>query len=856
MNSLKTLITKLNPACRQALQEAVSLCLTRGHFNVELAHWIKCLHEHCQNEFSTINQQCGIESSILTQDIEKRLSQFKSGNDATPAISPRIIELINEAWLLASLNYQGSMISLPMLLYVLIENTTLQQIAFGISNQLEKLDVSTLKECITSAQASPDTSTPTQTANKQDVLNQYATNLNAQAKMGKIDVAIGRENEIRQVIDILARRRQNNAILTGEPGVGKTAIVEGLALLIEQGDVPDSLKEVTVYALDLGLLQAGASVKGEFENRLKALINEVKSAPKPIILFIDEAHTLIGSGGAAGQNDAANLLKPALARGELRSIAATTWDEYKKYFEKDPALTRRFQVVKVSEPDNDTAIRMLRSLTHSLEQHHQVTIDDEALKQAVILSDRYIHGRLLPDKAISVLDTACARVASKLTTTPPEIESIQKLIAQLKLEQVQYKKESKRGKNHKSALKTLAKRLGQLEKKLQHLTQQWQQEKVITNEIITLYADCEDNSTSNQNVTTLKQRHRQLTALQKDTPMISPTVNQAAIAEVISDWTGIPVGNMIQSEASKLLNLHTLMQRNVVGQDSALAIISQAIKSAGTHLASPDKPYGVFLLVGPSGVGKTETALSLAEHVYGSRHNITTINMSEFKEEHKVSMLAGSPPGYVGYGEGGVLTEAVRRQPYSLILLDEMEKAHPGIQDVFYQVFDKGMIKDGQGRDVNFKNTTIIMTSNACSDLISSLCENTDTPNLASLTTAIQDRLLKTFKPAFLGRVTIVPYIPLSTETLHEIIMLKLQKIQHRIAQEYRIKLSIEPCIVEYILQQCNQSHIGARQIDNIINRQITPLLSDYLLEHIAQKQKLQNICLIKIGTEITITPH
>lgn len=799
MNSLKTLITKLNPPCRQALQQAVSLCLKRGHFDVELAHWLKCLIELCQEEFTTINQQSKIQSNILIEDIEKQLSEFKQGNDATPAISPRVIELINQAWLMASLEYQSRMISLPMLLYVLIDNTTLKQLAFSISGEFEKLDPNLLRNIITTAPA-PQADNTTVPPPEQSALKQYTTNLNIQAKTGKIDAAIGRENEIRQVIDILARRRQNNAILTGEPGVGKTAIVEGLALLIEQGDVPDSLKNVTVHALDLGLLQAGAGIKGEFENRLKALIKEIKSATDPIILFIDEAHTLIGSGGTAGQNDAANLLKPALARGELRSIAATTWDEYKKYFEKDPALTRRFQMVKVQEPDNDTAIRMLRSLMHSLEQHHHITIDDEAIKQAVILSDRYIHGRLLPDKAISVLDTACARVAGRLTTTPPEIETLDKLITQLKLEQSQYERECKRGKNHKSALKAVVKRLGLQEKKLQKLKAQWQQEKIIIEDILKLYTHCTKHPDT-QMIKAIKQHHKKLALLQKGHPMIWPSVNQQVIAEVISDWTGIPVGNVAQSEADKLLNLNTLLQRDVIGQDAGLTIICQAIKAASANLASPDKPYGVFLLVGPSGVGKTQTALSLAENVYGSRNNITTINMSEFKEEHKVSMLAGSPPGYVGYGEGGVLTEAVRRQPYSLILLDEMEKAHPGIQDVFYQVFDRGIIKDGQGRDVNFKNTIIIMTSNACSDLISSLCEDSaQRPDFESLVKAIEDELLKTFKPAFLGRVTVVPYMPLTPHDLNDIVMMQLHKIQQRLTQEYGIRLDIDSSLVNHIL--------------------------------------------------------
>jgi len=843
MSSLATLIAKLDATTKQALEQSVGLCLNRQHFNVELSHWLKSLSDTQDGELSDIIRKCSANPTKVLQDLDQRLEQFKKGNDTTPAISQRVIELINEAWLFASLEQDGKQINTAMLLYVLLENTTLQQLAFGLSSEFEKVDTAHLKSIINDTPNDDPAETAQATPNKH-ALSQFATNLNEQAKQGKIDPVIGREDEIRKVIDILSRRRQNNAILTGEPGVGKTAIVEGLALLITQSDVPDNLKEVTIYSLDLGLLQAGASMKGEFENRLKSLIQEVKSSAKPIILFIDEAHTLIGSGGAAGQNDAANLLKPALARGDLRSIAATTWNEYKKYFETDPALTRRFQVVKVEEPNTENAIRMLRSLTPSLETHHKVHIEDHALKQAVNLSKRYIQGRLLPDKAISVLDTACARVSSKLTTTPPLIEKLEKLNAHLSVEQHRYEHEIKRGINHKDALKAVTSRISTTTKQLKKLNNQWEKEKDIANQIHNQYALLESDNTSGikRNIQSLQ---RKLNTVQTSTPLISISVDTQAIAEVIADWTGIPTGEMVHDEADKLLNLEQRLMKDVTGQDDGLRCVSRAIKAAGAKIANPDKPYGVFLLVGPSGVGKTETALSLAQTVYGSRDNITVINMSEFKEEHKVSMLAGSPPGYVGYGEGGVLTEAVRRQPYSLILLDEIEKAHPGIQDVFYQVFDKGNIKDGQGRDIDFKNTIIIMTSNACSELISSLCEDDETrPNLEGLTAAIQDELLKHFKPAFLGRVTVVPYLPLEKETLKNITSLKLDKVVKRIATEYKINLEVDDSLKQHVTESCNQSNIGARQIDNILNQEITPLLSEHILSKISQQQKLNNIVL------------
>lgn len=847
--NLKTLISKLNPASHQALEKAAGLCLNRSHYNIELEHWLLALLQNEHSAFNVMLRLAQCNTDRLQSDINASLEALKTGNDQTPALSHRIIELINEAWLLASLEYAGSTIHSGILLCAILQNTVLQQVCAGISREFARFDslnprallAQALNDSEENQNPSADQSiqAPAKTG-KQTALAQFTTNLNEQARAGRIDAAIGREDEIRQVIDILGRRRQNNAILTGEPGVGKTAIVEGLALRIVTGDVPDNLKNVVVHSLDIGLLQAGEGVKGEFENRLKNLIQEVKQSPQPIILFIDEAHTLIGAGAGAGQNDAANLLKPALARGELRSIAATTWSEYKQYFEKDAALTRRFQVVKVEEPDAVTAMRMLRSLVASLEKHHQVKILDSAVQSATLLSQRYITGRQLPDKSISVLDTASARVASKMSTTPAEIEKLQKLLEQLAIEQQQLDKESKQGLAHQERLSDLAAEIKSAELHVQALQTRWQKEKQLVDNLLQL------NEQGKLSKTDTAQRQRllkQLSLLQGDMPLVQAYVDEQAVAEVIADWTGIPVGRMLKDEIGQILELAKQLQQRIVGQDHALTKIAATIKSSRAKLTDPNKPSGVFLFVGPSGVGKTETALALAENLYGSDEKMTVINMSEFKEEHKVSLLAGSPPGYVGYGEGGVLTEAVRRKPYSLVLLDEMEKAHPGLQDVFYQVFDKGMLKDGQGRDIDFKNTLIIMTSNAASEQISKLCADPETqPEPDILAAAIHDELLKHFKPAFLGRVTVIPYLPLSETVLENVVRLKLKRIQDRMQSQHRVKLEITAQVVSTIISRCNQADIGARQVDNILAQTIVPEISEIVLNHLLSETPLTSL--------------
>ena len=854
MNTLKTLINKLDELTRQSLEQAASLCLSRSHYNIELEHWLLALIEQDDSIFKHMLNALSIDLSTLAQDIHQRLETFKTGNDQTPAISERIVELINAAWLLASLDYEQTQVHSGFLACVLTENTLLNQIALSISSTFSLFD----KEQIRLVMAECEKNHLIQRKNpinstqfKQDALQRFTVNLNEQAKNGHIDEVIGREDEIRQVIDILSRRRQNNAILTGEPGVGKTAIAEGFARRIVNTDVPKALQSVVIHALDIGLLQAGASVKGEFENRLKALISEVKSAPHPIILFIDEAHALLGHGAGTGQNDAANLLKPALARGELRCIAATTWSEYKRYIEKDPALTRRFQVVKVAEPDTDKAIAILRSLVPSLEKHHGIRILDSAVVKATTLAKRYITERQLPDKSISVLDTACARVARQQDTTPALIENLHKLLLCLKKEQKHLKNEINLGLQDNTTLMALNQSIKAHEKKLLNFNKDWQREKKWVNDIhkITEKIDLlSQNRTKpvkslpglQQKIARLMQR---LHDAQQHTALIAPFVDEQVVAMVIADWTGIPIGNMINDPQQHSISLQARLKQRIIAQDHALCAIQSAIHVSSAKLVDPNKPLGIFLFVGPSGVGKTETAIALAESLYGKKENMTVINMSEFKEEYKISTLTGSPPGYVGYGEGGVLTEAVRKKPYSLILLDEMEKAHSGIQDVFYQVFDKGILKDAEGQDINFKNTLIIMTSNACTESISRLCEQSASlPSSELIYEAIKEELSQTFKPAFLGRVTVVPYLPLSDTNLKDIISLKLDIIAKRLQNEHNISLVYTEHLSNHIATQCYHGAIGARQIDTILNKTLLPALSTRILNALADGIQLKSM--------------
>jgi type VI secretion system protein VasG len=692
-------------------------------------------------------------------------------------------------------------------------------------------------------------------------LDQFTVNLTENARKGKIDTVLGRDFEIRQMVDILTRRRQNNPILTGEAGVGKTAVVEGFAQRLVDGDVPESLRNVTVRTLDLALLQAGAGIKGEFENRLKGLVEEVKSSPTPIILFIDEAHTMIGAGGAAGQNDAANILKPALARGELRTIAATTWSEYKKYFEKDPALARRFQVVKVEEPTEAKCQVMLRGLVPVLEKHHNVRILDEGLVAAVKFSHRYLPDRQLPDKAVSVLDTACARLALGQNATPPAIEDATRQIDDCAVQTRILERESALGADHSEGLAALAKHKTAVEGRLAELKGRWEKERDLVGKIRDVRGKLEAASGSpgtqasgdgaavqtatdpNALRVELAALNTELEHLQGETPLMRVCVDSQIVGEVVAAWTGIPIGKMLRDEMQSVLTLEQTLGKRVIGQNHALDMLSERIRTSKAGLEDPGKPIGVFLLVGPSGVGKTETALALADLLYGGERNMITINMSEFQEAHTVSTLKGSPPGYVGYGEGGVLTEAVRRRPYSVVLLDEVEKAHPDVLELFFQVFDKGKMEDGEGREIDFKNTIIILTSNAGTDTIMKLTADPETmPSPAGLVKALKPELDKVFKPAFLGRLVIVPYFPVRDEALKLIVRLKLGKIQRRIQETHRIALTHDEALIDEVAKRCTEVESGARNVDNILTNTLLPQISRQILERLAERQKLEAI--------------
>ncbi len=802
--------------------------------------------------------------SRLLPDLNRSLDRMKTGNARAPTLSPEVVEMAKQAWLMASVEQGASRVRSGHLLWALLADENLARRAREASGQFARIQPDLVKRdyanvCGNTAEAAQAT---TQAAGSEAAaggsggeaprpggsasLDQFTIDLTAQAKAGKIDPILGRDFEIRQMVDILTRRRQNNPILTGEAGVGKTAVVEGLALKIAAGDVPPALRDVTLRTLDMGLLQAGAGVKGEFENRLKSVIEETKASAKPIILFIDEAHTLIGAGGAAGQNDAANLLKPALARGELRTIAATTWAEYKKYFEKDAALTRRFQVVKVEEPTESVAISMIRGLVGTLEKHHKIRIFDEAVSAAVKLSARYIPARQLPDKAVSLIDTACARVAMSQNAIPASVEDRRRRIELIDTEMAIVARETAGGFDHTARQNELAAEREAVTAELAALEERWEQEKTLVTELGEIRGRIEAAAAGTDSAddrAKLAETSEKVRALQGEKPLIFPAVDAQAIAEIVESWTGIPAGRMQSDEIRTVLNLHEAMESRVVGQSHALEAVAQAIRTSRAGLTDPRKPIGVFLMVGTSGVGKTETALTLANLLYGGEQNMTTINMTEFKEEHKVSLLMGSPPGYVGYGEGGILTEAVRRRPYSVVLLDEMEKAHPGVQDVFFQVFDKGNMKDGEGRDIDFKNTVIIMTSNAGTDLIAKLFADPETaPDAAGLADALRPELAKYFKPAFLGRVTIVPYFPLPDAIIRQIVAMQLRRIQARVHDSYRASFEWDPVLVETIAARCTESSSGARNVENILSRTLLPELSAEVLTRLAEGKQVGTV--------------
>jgi type VI secretion system protein VasG len=852
---LKQLVSRLNEPCRKALEAAAGLTLSRTHYNVEIEHWLVTLADRADGDIAAILRHYEIDQGRFATDLNRALEKMKTGNGRPPSLAPEIVELVKQAWLLASLEHGQARVRSGHLLWALLADDTLARHARDASGQLLKIPHDLLKRdfaaitansaeaALGQAEAGGEPGAPGDQGGVprggSGALEQYTTDLTAQAKAGKIDPILGRDSEIRQIVDILTRRRQNNPILTGEAGVGKTAVVEGFALRLAAGDVPPGLQGVTLRSLDLGLLQAGAGMKGEFENRLRGVIDEVKASPKPIILFIDEAHTLIGAGGAAGQNDAANLLKPALARGELRTIAATTWAEYKKYVEKDAALTRRFQVVKVEEPAEPIAVAMIRGLVGTLEKHHKVRILDEAVSEAVRLSARYIPSRQLPDKAVSLIDTACARVSMSQAATPASVEDRQRRIDLIDTEVAILEREIAAGGKHEDRRDGLLAERAQLAVELEALHTRWEQEKVLAAEISSVRGKIEDPANTEDKDglrAALSEATTQLHALQGEEPLIFPVVDGQAVAEIVAGWTGIPTGRMQSNEIRTVLNLKETMEQRIVGQSHALEAVAQAIRTSRAGLTDPRKPIGVFLMVGTSGTGKTETALTLADLLYGGEQNMTVINMTEFKEEHNVSLLMGSPPGYVGYGEGGILTEAVRRRPYSVVLLDEMEKAHPGVQDVFFQVFDKGNMKDGEGRDIDFKNTVIIMTSNAGTDLITRLFADPDTaPDAACLAEALMPELMKYFKPAFLGRVTLVPYFPLSPEIIRLIVGLQLNRIRRRVKETYGTGFDWEDALVDTIAARCTESSSGARNVENILSRTLLPELSSEVLSRLAE---------------------
>lgn len=868
VSNLKSLIGKFNSACRKSLESAAGLCLSHTHYDVELEHFFIKLLDINDSDLQKILRYFEINESHLIGDLTRAIEEFKTGNARTPALSPRIPQMIKEAWLVASLDFQVSAIRSGHVLIALLSNDELARGLFASSALFKKISVETLTESfldITAGSVEENEEVVTSTGSsagagagaaspmsggKGQALAQYTVNLTDKARKGEIDPVLGRDFEIRQMVDILIRRRQNNPILTGEAGVGKTAVVEGFALRIAEGDVPPPLRGVAIHTLDLALLQAGAGIKGEFEERLKQVINEVKSSPIPIIIFIDEAHTLIGAGGSAGAGDAANLLKPALARGELRTIAATTWAEYKKYFEKDAALARRFQVVKVEEPDEEKAMVMMRAIAPFIEKHHKVMITDAALADSVHLSHRFITGRQLPDKSVSVLDTACARVAIGLTTSPAQVEDATRKIGQIDREAHILAKEVRMGQDHSARILALAEERKETEAKLEDLTRKWQAEMVVANKILETrneINELHENDPENPELAEKQQQIRDLDSelkeLQGDDPLVQVSVDAETISQVISGWTGIPTGKMLVDEAATVMTLDKLMGERLIGQDHGLAAIAKVIQTAHAGIEDPSKPTGVFMLVGPSGVGKTECALTLADLLYGGEENIITINMSEYQEAHTVSSLKGSPPGYVGYGEGGVLTEAVRRKPYSVVLLDEVEKAHNDVMELFYQVFDKGMLEDGEGRRIDFKNTLIILTSNLGTDTIMKLSADEETrPDADVLAETLRPELQAHFKPAFLGRLKVIPFYPIMDQNLRKIVRLKLNKVVKRMATNRGTVFTYSDDVVEAIAGRCTEVDSGARNIDHIMSNSLMPEMSREILSRMAVGEEIERV--------------
>ncbi len=908
--SRTALFGKLNPLAYKAIEGATVFCKMRGNPYVELEHWFAQLLQNQESDLHRIVQHYGLDISVLAKDMTAALDRLPRGATAISDFSPHIENAIERAWTYATLQFGEAQVRTGYLVFGMLKSPSLRNPLLGLSKQFEKVKVEDLgdnfaKICDASAESkmraqdgtgmgSGDVGDETgamapAAMGKGDALKKFAIDLTEKARKGEMDPVTGRDEEIRQIVDILMRRRQNNPLLTGEAGVGKTAVVEGFAQRLARGDVPPQLKDVKLLTLDIGLLQAGASMKGEFEQRLRQVIDEVQSSPTPIILFIDEIHTLVGAGGAAGTGDAANLLKPALARGNLRTIGATTWAEYKKYIEKDPALTRRFQVVQVPEPDEQKAILMLRGVASVLEKHHRVQLLDEAIEAAVKLSHRYIPARQLPDKAVSLLDTACARVAVSQHATPPEVEDCMRRIEALTVEQEIIGREEAIGIDVTKRAAQVSAMLAESKAELEKLNARWQEEKGLVDRLLELRSQLragnrpvdapqeskgEDAaptvrtepvevpapaSTSsartgggdlvnNGRAALLAELHElqaKIHAVQGESPLILPSVDEQAVASVVADWTGIPVGRMVKNEVEAVLKLADTLNQRVIGQKHGLEMIARRIQTSRARLDNPQKPIGVFMLCGTSGVGKTETALALAEALYGGEQNIITINMSEFQEAHTVSTLKGAPPGYVGYGEGGILTEAVRRRPYSVVLLDEVEKAHPDVHEIFFQVFDKGWMEDGEGRLIDFKNTIILLTTNAGSELVMSMCRDPELlPDPNALADALKAPLMKVFPPALLGRIVTIPYYPLSPDMMKKIVRLQLGRIKKRVEANHGVPFEYSDAVVDQVVARCQDPESGGRVIDAILTNTVLPTISVEYLQRLASGGEIKKVAL------------
>jgi type VI secretion system protein VasG len=890
------LFGKLNPLLYKSVEGATVFCKLRGNPYVELTHWLAQILQSQDSDLHRIVRHFNLDQSKLAADITAALDRLPRGATSISDFSDHILDAVERGWTYGSLMFKDSQVRGGYLMVGLVKTTSLRNVLYSISKEFEKIGIDSLTDALPAVvKTSPESAlgahdgtglapaTPGEASSamapaqmgKQEALRKFAVDLTERARKGEIDPVAAREHEIRQIVDILMRRRQNNPLLTGEAGVGKTAVVEGFALRIANGDVPPSLKEVSLLTLDVGLLQAGASMKGEFEQRLRQVIDEVQASPKPIILFIDEVHTLVGAGGAAGTGDAANLLKPALARGTLRTIGATTWAEYKKYIEKDPALTRRFQVVQVPEPDEHGATLMLRGVASILEKHHRVQLLDAAIESAVKLSHRYIPARQLPDKAVSLLDTACARVAVSQHATPPDVEDCRRRIEALDIEMEIIGREEAIGLEVSERKESAQEALDKERSRLTDLEARWGDEKTIVDSILDLRGKLRAGNAPvdapvdpektvavsakkaadeppplspearTQALAQLKELEGKLATLQGERPLILPAVDDQAVAAVVADWTGIPVGRMVKNEVEGVLKLADTLNARVIGQRHGLDMIAKRIQTSRAKLDNPSKPIGVFMLVGPSGVGKTETALALAESLYGGEQNMITINMSEYQEAHTVSSLKGAPPGYVGYGEGGVLTEAVRRRPYSVVLLDEVEKAHPDVHEIFFQVFDKGWMEDGEGRYIDFKNTIIILTSNAGTDLITSMCRDPALmPAPEAIAKSLREPLLKVFPPALLGRLVVIPYLPLSDEMLASIVKLQLSRIKKRVEQNHRIAFDYDDAAVKRVIARCTEVESGGRMIDAILTNTVLPTLSQEILTRALTGRTLSRVAL------------